>query len=139
MTSRKEAEVKYGNLLDSIIEVDPYMRSVIIADLNGDIIEKRLVQGTRDFLTEEQNKQVMEYTINYWNYRKTMADKIGNAKFILESYENFKKLVIALSAERLLIVTFEKEGGQKDIVERIQSVIELNETYDACRSISASH
>ena len=123
MTSRKEAEVKYGNLLDSIIEVDPYMRSVIIADLNGDIIEKRLVQGTRDFLTEEQNKQVMEYTINYWNYRKTMADKIGNAKFILESYENFKKLVIALDSEKLLIVTFEKEGGQKDIVERIQSAI----------------
>ena len=139
MTNRKEAEVKYGHLLDSVIEVDPYIRSVLIADLNGDIIEKRLVQGTRDFLTEEQNKQVMEYTINYWNYRKTMTDKIGNAKFILESYENFKKLVIALSAERLLIVTFEKEGGQRDIVERIQSVIGLNEASDACRSISASH
>jgi len=116
-------DTKYEKLLDNVLGVDPYVRSVIIADLNGDIIEKRLVKGTKDFLTEEQNGQILEYTINYWNYRKTMKDKIGNAKFILESYENFKKLVIALSPERLLIVTFEREGGQKDIVEQIQSMI----------------
>ncbi len=76
MTDKKEAKVRYGNLLDSVIEVDQHMRSVIIVDLNGDIIEKRLVQGTKDFLTEEQNRQIMEYTINYWNYRKTMATKL---------------------------------------------------------------
>jgi len=81
------------------------------------------VTETRDFLTEEQDRKVMEYTVNYWNYRKTMKDNIGNAKFILESYENFKKLVIALDPERLLIMTFDKEGGQRDIVERIQSAI----------------
>ena len=52
-----------------------------------------------------------------------MADRIGNTKFILESYENFKNLVIALDSEKLLIVTFEKEGGQKNIVERVQSMI----------------
>ena len=114
---------KNEQILENVLQVDPHVRSAIIADLNGDIIEKRLVQGTKEFLTEEQNRQVMEYTLNYWNYRRTMKDQIGNAKFILESYENFKKLVIALSADRILIVTFEKEGGQRDIVERIQSAI----------------
>jgi len=118
-----KSETKYEKLLNRVVEVDPHMRSAAIADLDGAILEKRQVTKTRDFLTEEQDREVMEYTINYWNYRKTMKDKIGNAKFILESYENFKKLVIALGPERLLIMTFDKEGGQKDIIERIQSVI----------------
>ena len=118
-----KSETKYEKLLNRVVEVDPHMRSAAIADLDGAILEKRQVTKTRDFLTEEQDREVMEYTINYWNYRKTMKDKIGNAKFILESYENFKKLVIALGPEKLLIMTFDKEGGQKDIVERIQSVI----------------
>ena len=118
-----KSETKYEKLLNRVVEVDPHMRSAAIADLDGAILEKRQVTETRDFLTAEQDREVMEYTINYWNYRKTMKDKIGNAKFILESYENFKKLVIALSPERLLIMTFDKEGGQKDIIERIQSVI----------------
>jgi len=118
-----KSETKYEKLLNRVVEVDPHMRSAAIADLDGAILEKRQVTKTRDFLTAEQDREVMEYTINYWNYRKTMKDKIGNAKFILESYENFKKLVIALSPERLLIMTFDKEGGQKDIIERIQSVI----------------
>ena len=118
-----KSETKYEKLLNRVVEVDPHMRSAAIADLDGAILEKRQVTKTRDFLTAEQDREVMEYTINYWNYRKTMKDKIGNAKFILESYENFKKLVIALGPERLLIMTFDKEGGQKDIIERIQSVI----------------
>ena len=118
-----KSETKYEKLLNRVVKVDPHMRSVVIADLDGTILEKRQVTETRDFLTEEQDREVMEYTVNYWNYRKTMKDKIGNAKFILESYENFKKLVIALDPERLLIMTFDKEGGQKDIIERIQSVI----------------
>jgi len=118
-----KSETKYEKLLNRVVEVDPHMRSAAIADLDGTILEKRQVTETRDFLTEEQDREVMEYTVNYWNYRKTMKDKIGNAKFILESYENFKKLVIALDPERLLIMTFDKEGGQKDIIERIQSVI----------------
>ena len=118
-----KSETKYEKLLNRVVEVDPHMRSAAIADLDGAILEKRQVNETRDFLTEEQDREVMEYTVNYWNYRKTMKDKIGNAKFILESYENFKKLVIALEPERLLIMTFDKDGGQKDIVERIQSAI----------------
>ena len=118
-----KSETKYEKLLNRVVKIDPHMRSAAIADLDGTILEKRQVTETRDFLTEEQDREVMEYTVNYWNYRKTMKDKIGNAKFILESYEHFKKLVIALDPERLLIMTFDKEGGQKDIVERIQSVI----------------
>jgi len=115
---------QYDQLIERILGTDQYIRSITIVDLDGTIIQKQTIQRANDFFTEEQNKEIMEFTLNYWNYRKNMIDKIGNANFILESYENFKKLVIALSQDRLLVVTFEKEGGKRGIVDQIQSIID---------------
>lgn len=109
--------------LNSIMNVSGNLRYVMIYDLKGNRVYKRKMDGVLDFLTEEENKIALIHTIESWNFRNTISEKIGKAEYTLQVYENLLRVIFPFGKEMLLIVTLDNVGAPNNIIERIQSIL----------------
>ncbi len=108
--------------LNSIMNVSPHVRYVMIYDLKGNKLFHRKMDGVVNLLTEEQNKIALNHTIESWNFRNTISEKIGKSKYTLQVYDKLMRVIFPFGKEMLLIVTLDNKG-QKDIIERIQTIL----------------
>lgn len=104
------------------MNVSPHVRYVMIYDLKGNKIFHRKMDGVVDLLTEEQNKIALNHTIQSWNFRNTISEKIGKSKYTLQVYDKLMRVIFPFGKEMLLIVTLDNKG-QKDIIDRIQTIL----------------
>lgn len=109
--------------LDSIMHVSGNVRYVMIYDLKGNKIYKRKMDGVSDLLTEEQNKTALKHTIESWNFRNSVSEKIGSPKYTLQVYGNLMRVIVPFGKEMLLLVTLDNTGAPYNIIERIQSIL----------------
>ena len=105
------------------MHVSSNVRYVMIYDLKGNRMYKRKMDGVTDLLTEEQNKISINHTIESWNFRNTLSEKIGKPKYTLQVYENLMRVIVPFGKEMLLIVTLDNAGAPYNIIERIQSIL----------------
>ncbi|MDH3618075.1 MAG: hypothetical protein OES14_05840 [Nitrosopumilus sp.] len=125
------SEVKLVNeekFLNSIMNVSGNVRYVMIYDLKGNSIIKRKMDGVTDLLTEKENKIALKHTLESWNFRNAVSEKIGEAKYTLQVYENLLRVIFPFGQEMLLIVTLDNEGNPNNIIERIQTILSGNPT-----------
>ena len=116
--------------LDSLMNISTHMRYVMIYDLKGDIMYKRKKAGVVDLLTEKQNKIALNHTIDSWNFRNSLSEQIGDAKYTLQVYENLVRVIFPFGKEMLLVVTLDNdESSQNHIVERVQKILSGNYKY----------
>lgn len=111
--------------LNSIMHVSSNVRYVMIYDLKGNIMVKRKMDGITDLLTEEQNKIALNHTIESWNFRNSLSEKIGNPKYTLQVYGNLMRVVVPFGKDMLLIVTLDNTGAPYNIIERILSILSV--------------
>lgn len=109
--------------LNSIMNVSGHIRYVMIYDLHGKRMYHRKMDGVTDLLTEEQNKMAINHTIESWNFRNTISEKIGKQKYTLQVYENLMRVIFPFGNEMLLIVTLDNAGGPNNIIDRIQAIL----------------
>ena len=112
--------------LNSILEVSDNIRFVMIYDLNGNSIVKRAVDGVTDLLTEEENKIALKHTIDSWNFRNSVSEKIGNPRYSLQVYDNLIRAIFPFGNEMLLIVTLDNSGSSSEIIQRIRKILSGN-------------
>jgi len=115
--------VDQEKFLNSIINVSGNIRYVMIYDLNGNIIHTRKMDGIVDLLTEEENKIALKHTIDSWNFRNSISEKIGNANYTLQVYDNLMRVLFPFSNELLLVVTLNNTEYPIDIIERIYAIL----------------
>ncbi len=111
--------------LNSIMHVSSNVRYVMIYDLKGNRMVKRKMDGVTDLLTEEQNKIALNHTIESWNFRNSLSEKIGNPKYTLQVYGNLMRVVVPFGKDMLLIVTLDNTGAPYNIIERILSILSV--------------
>lgn len=107
------------------MHVSSNVRYVMIYDLKGNIMVKRKMDGITDLLTEEQNKIALNHTIESWNFRNSLSEKIGNPKYTLQVYGNLMRVVVPFGKDMLLIVTLDNTGAPYNIIERILSILSV--------------
>ncbi|MHA7734753.1 hypothetical protein [Nitrosopumilus sp. S6] len=112
--------------LNSILHVSSNIRYVMIYDLKGNSIFKRQMDGVTDLLTEEENKIALKHTIDSWNFRNSVSEKIGNARYTLQVYDNLIRVIFPFGNEMLLVVTLDNAGDSDDIVKRIHVILSGN-------------
>ena len=120
--------VDQEKFLNSIMHVSGNIRYVMIYDMKGNTILKRKMDGITDLLTEEENKIAIKHTIESWNFRTSVSEKIGNAKYTLQVYDNLMRVIFPFNSEMLLIVTLDNAGRPNDIIDRIQIILSGNNT-----------
>lgn len=109
--------------LNSIMHVSSNVRYVMIYDLKGNRMYKRKMDGVTDLLTEEQNKIAINHTLESWNFRNSLSEKIGKPKYTLQVHENLMRVIVPFGKEMLLVVTLDNAGAPYNIIERIQSIL----------------
>ena len=120
--------VDQEKFLNSIMHVSGNIRYVMIYDMKGNTILKRKMDGIADLLTEEENKIAIKHTIQSWNFRNSVSEKIGNAKYTLQVYDNLMRIIFPFDSEMLLIVTLDNAGRPNEIIDRIQTILSGNNT-----------
>ena len=115
--------VDQEKFLNSIMNVSGNIRYVMIYDLKGNVIHKRKMDGVKDLLTEKENKIALKHTIESWNFRNTISEKIGKSIYTLQVYDNLMRCIFPFGEEMLLIVTLDNLGGPNDIIHRIQTIL----------------
>jgi hypothetical protein len=118
--------VNQEKFLNSILNVSGSIRYVMIYDLKGNTILKRKMDQVTDLLTEKENKVALQHTIDSWNFRNSISEKIGNANYTLQVFDNLIRALFPFGNEMLLIVTLDNEGSPNDIVDRIQRILSGN-------------
>ena len=112
--------------LNSILHVSNSVRYVMIYDSKGNTILKRQMDGVTDLLTEEENKIALKHTIDSWNFRNNISEKIGNARYTLQVYDNLIRVIFPFGNEMLLVVTLDNAGSSEEIVKRIHTILSGN-------------
>ncbi|MEJ2259491.1 MAG: hypothetical protein P8X78_03105 [Nitrosopumilaceae archaeon] len=120
--------VNQEKFLNSILNVSGRIRYVMIYDLNGNAILQRKMDKVTDLLTEKENKVALQHTIDSWNFRNSISEKIGNANYTLQVFDNLIRAIFPFGNKMLLIVTLDNEGRPNDIVDRIQTILSGNPT-----------
>lgn len=105
------------------MNVSGNVRSVLIYDLNGNIILKRKMDGVSDLLTEKENTIALKHTIDSWKFRNSISEKIGNARYTLQVYDKLMRVLFPYGKDMLLVVTLDNAGNPNDIIERIQKIL----------------
>ena len=109
--------------LNSIMNISGNIRYVMVYDLQGNAIHKRIMDGITDHLTERENITALKHTIESWNFRNSLSEKIGNAKYTLQVYDNLMRAIFPFGSKMLLIVTMDNAGEPDDIIRRIQMIL----------------
>ncbi|HUU48428.1 MAG TPA: hypothetical protein VMW55_06570 [Nitrosopumilaceae archaeon] len=127
--------VNHERFLNSVLNVSGNVRYVMIYDLNGNTILKRKMDGVSDHLTEEENKIALNHTIDSWNFRNTISEKIGKAEYTLQVYENLLRVIFPFSKEMILVVTLDNVGRPNEIIDRIQTILSGNPSKEKAKNI----
>jgi len=118
--------VNQEKFLNSIMNVSGNIRYVMIYDLKGNIIHKRKMDGVTNLLTEKENKIALKHTIDSWNFRNSVSEKIGNSHYTLQVYDDLMRAIFPFGDNMLLVVTLDNAGGPNEIIERIQRILSGN-------------
>jgi len=115
--------VNQEKFLKSMMNMSENIRYVVIYDLHGNEIHKLKMNGVTDFLTEEENKIALKHTIESWNFRNSISEKIGNVNYTLQVYDNLMRILFPFGNEMLLVVTLDNSGDPNEIIQRIQAIL----------------
>jgi len=120
--------VNQEKFLNSIMHVSGNIRYVVIYDMKGNTILKRKMDGITDLLTEEENKVALNHTIESWNFRNSVSEKIGNTNYTLQVYDNLIRAIFPFGDEMLLVVSLDNTDKPNEIIDRIQTILSGNNT-----------
>ena len=116
--------MEHETLLNRIMELDENVRFAGICDMNGRLELKKQREGIQTLLDPNETQDTLQHAVNAWKSRMKHYDKTGKGLYTLAVYENLRRVTMPLPDDYLLLVTIGKEGGQKQIVDRI-----LNQIY----------
>jgi hypothetical protein len=108
------------------MNVSGHIRYVMIYDLQGNVILKRKMDGISELLTEKENKIALKHTIDSWTFRNSLSEKIGNARYTLQVYDNLMRALFPFGKDMLLVVTLDNAGNPGNVIERIQKILSWN-------------
>ncbi len=116
--------MEHEKLLNIIMDLDENIRFAGICNMEGRLELKKQREGVEPLLSPSDTDETLQNAVSSWKSRMKHYDKIGKGLYTLAVYEKLRRVTVPLPDNYLLLVTIGKEGGQKQIVDRI-----LNQLY----------
>jgi len=111
------------NLVDKILALDENIRFAAIADLDGNMILSKSQEGTNLYLSPESTKDTLRHAATAWKSRMKHVDEIGRGLYTIAVYEKLRRVTMPLSGDRILLVTIDNAGGQKQILDALLNLV----------------
>jgi len=119
----------FEHLLDRVMELDANIRHARICDMSSNVVCSRKRPGVTNFLTEEETNESLRYSVNSWNVRSRLADKIGKGRYVLAVYEKLRRVTMPLGNSHLLLVSIDNKGGIMDVIEKLENELHGDYTH----------
>ncbi len=105
--------------MNKILAIDDNIRFVAISDLDGNLISSKSKEGADLFLSPESTQDTLRHAASAWKSRMKHFDEIGRGLYTLAVYEKLRRVTMPLSDNRILLVTIDNAGGQKQILDAL--------------------
>ena len=116
--------------IDKILAIDENVRFVAISDLDGNMIASKAQEGANLYLSPESTKDTLHHAASAWKSRMKHFDEIGRGLYTIAVYEKLRRITMPLDENRILLVTIDNAGGQKQILDALlNEVIYKDPTY----------
>ena len=110
--------------LERILAIDPHIRYAAISDLDGNLIASIKRPNVELFLSPDSTKDTLRHAAMAWKSRMKHEHEIGKGLYTLAVYEKLRRITMPLPNNRILLVTIDNAGGQKQILDSL-----LNEVF----------
>ncbi len=105
--------------IDRILAIDENVRFVAISDLDGNMIASKAQEGANLYLSPESTKDTLRHAASAWKSRMKHFDEIGRGLYTIAVYEKLRRVTMPLSNDKILLVTIDNAGGQKQILDAL--------------------
>jgi DUF917 family protein len=115
-----------GRLCSMIMEGSKYARFAAICDKNANILWNSHRNDVDNILTIEETKQALKRSIDAWNERESLSEKIGPGRYAIVGYDKIKRITIPLKNEHMLFVSVQGDKPEyiKDLIKIVDYVNE---------------
>lgn len=128
----------FEKLLQRIMDSDVNIRHIIVADLDGEIIEVNHREGVTNFLSSEETAASLKRAADAWKSRKQLAPKIGKGLYAVATFEKITRITFPLGENNLLFVSLGSEkmrhdlnaGGQQQIIQHVMNILSDDPTLE---------
>lgn len=110
---------EYDNKLDRILNLSTSIRFVAVASMEGGMLAYKTRPGITPYLNLDETKDTIKHAVAAWKSRMKHYNKIGAGLYTLAVYEKLRRVTIPLKSGNLMLVTFDNQGGQQQIVDHI--------------------
>ena len=117
---------EFKKLYESILNLDPGVRFIVIIDSQGQIVSGGQREGNQNYLEPLDQQLSIKHALESWRLRTQFADKIGQAKFALAVYEKLRRYTVPIDQNHLLYITTEPDISYQSFM---QDVLNLVETH----------
>ena len=118
--------------IERILAIDDNIRFVAISDLDGNLISSKSKEGANLLLSPESTKDTLRHAASAWKSRMKHFDEIGRGLYTLAVYEKLRRVTMPLAENRILLVTIDNAGGQKQILDALlNEVIYKDPTFSS--------
>jgi len=105
------------------LALDENIRFAAIADLDGNMILSKSQEGTNLYLSPESTKDTLHHAATAWRSRMKHVDEIGRGLYTIAVYEKLRRVTMPLADDRILLVTIDNAGGQKQILDELLNLV----------------
>ena len=109
--------------IDRILAIDSNIRYVAICDLDGNLIASKSRANANLYLSPESTRDTLRHAALAWKSRMKHFDEIGRGLYTLAVYEKLRRITMPLPNNRILLVTIDNSGGQKQILDALLNEI----------------
>ena len=111
------------NLVDKVLALDENIRFAAIADLDGNMLISKSQEGTNLYLSPESTKDTLHHAASAWKSRMKHVNEIGRGLYTIAVYEKLRRVTMPIANDRILLVTIDNAGGQKQILDELLNLV----------------
>jgi len=117
---------EFNKLYESILNLDPGVRFVIIIDSQGQVVSGGQREGNQNYLEPLDQQLSIRHALESWRLRIQFADKIGQAKFALAVYEKLRRYTVPIDQNYLLYITTEPDISHLSFMQKVLNLVEMH-------------
>ena len=110
------------HLMSKIVNSNNKIRFASVCDKEGNIISSQHRHSEENLLTLEETHESLQHSLERWNERDRLEEKIGHGRYAVVSYEKIKRVTIPLKSGNLMF--FSIEGNSDNFIDDIMKLVE---------------
>ncbi len=114
---------KHKLMLTKVLKLDRHIRFAAIADMEGKLLASAVRADVSTLVTLEDTKKFMQWSVTAWKMRKAHHPKLGKELYNISTFEKLRRATMMVDDDRLILITIDNKGGQKQILDKILNMI----------------